>query len=351
MQKNNIELTKKREKDLLEQLEISPNDLDLLNEIAIFYSENIAIGLSPDFQDIRYFEKAYEIEKTIKSTHNLAFYKAYNTRPGEYSLDELIRIQQECLSLNPKSHLPYELYAYLMLEKSNYEEASKYYQLAIKKGATSFHVFHNLGVVYFSLNNFTRSKEYFEHSLKIAKESDISLYNLAIIYISMGEKTKAVYILKDLENLIVHSKNKCCSEVDLLDLSTLYFSLGDYKKSSALALKNKHTFDFIFYKEATFSLYIENPTIYSKRVENFIAENKETIFEIRNNIEGWEDETDNEKKLALEEARKNIKEYQKMTRDFKTASPKPNLPKEIRTAECECLLFGCMTHGNPENDK
>ncbi len=123
MQKKNKELIRKRERHLLEKLESSPSDLDLLNEIAIFYSENISLDFTPDYQEIQYFEKAYKTKKTIKSIHNLAFYKFFEDRPGEAatSFEELISIQQECLTLNPKSHMPYELYACFMLKKYNYD--------------------------------------------------------------------------------------------------------------------------------------------------------------------------------------------------------------------------------------
>ena len=343
---------KQIERHLLEKLESSPSDLDLLNEIAIFYSENIALGFTPDYQDIQYFEKAYKIKKTIKSMHNLAFYTFFEDRSGEAatSFEELVNIQQECLALNPKSHMPYELYAYFMLENSNYEEAGKYYELAIEKGATSFHVFHNLGVVCFFMKNFLKSKEYLKQSLKIVKLADNALYNLAIVYMSMGKKNESICILKDLEKLIDDPKNKCCAEVDYLDLSILYFSLGNYQKSSELALKSEYGFDFISYKEVAFSLYMENTAIYKERREGFITENKKTIFEIRSNIEGWEDETENEKKLSVKEAMENINKYQKMTSDFKNTPPKANFSEYMRTEYCECLLFGCKTHGNPEND-
>ena len=200
------------------------------------------------------------------------------------------------------------------------------------------------------MKNFFKSKEYIEHSLKIDKLSDTARYNLAIVYISMGKKNKAIYILNDLEKLIDGQINKCCAEVDFLDLSILYFSLGNYKKSSEIALRVDYGIDFTIYKEIAFSLYMENTAIYKKRRDDSIAENKKTIFEIKSNIEGWEDETENEKKLAVKEAIENINEYQKMTSDFKNAPPKVDLSECIRTEYCECLLFGCKTHGNSEND-
>lgn len=59
-------------RQLIEKLKDKPNDLDLINRIAIGYLENPS--MLTDNEDLKYFELAYNTKKTIKSSHNLAWY-------------------------------------------------------------------------------------------------------------------------------------------------------------------------------------------------------------------------------------------------------------------------------------
>lgn len=337
-----MEQDKNEERELLEKLKISPDNLDLLNEVAIFYLEHPQ--LSQDCRERDYFEKAYNKEKTIKSTHNLAYYLFFEDWREE---DKATEIQKECIALKPKSALPYELYAFFMLEKDNYKEAIKYYLLALEKGANNHHVIHNLGIAYYHQNDFKKAIEYLEYSIELAKCSDLPLYNLAIAYLSLGSKEKTTTLLK---KLIEDTGDKFCDDIDYLNISTIYFFLGNYKKSSNLSVKCGGNFDFISYKEIAYSLFIADTEVYYKKFNDFIKENENTIIEIKNNTDGWEKETTKEKDISSKDAKNNILKYKKITEEFKENPPKSNLSDHIISTVCKCLLFGCETHGNQHND-
>ena len=59
-------------KKLLEEFKKTPENLDLINQIAIGFFENPS--MLNDNEDLKYFELAYSTKKTIKSAHNLAWY-------------------------------------------------------------------------------------------------------------------------------------------------------------------------------------------------------------------------------------------------------------------------------------
>lgn len=59
-------------KELLQKLEKDPTNLDVINSLAIGYFEND--DQKTDKKDFDYFEKAYNLKKTVKSTHNFAWF-------------------------------------------------------------------------------------------------------------------------------------------------------------------------------------------------------------------------------------------------------------------------------------
>ncbi|WP_298147305.1 hypothetical protein [Flavobacterium sp.] len=57
-------------KELLQKLEKDSNNLDVLNSLAIAYFENY--NQKSNKEDFDYFERAYNLKKTVKSTHNFS---------------------------------------------------------------------------------------------------------------------------------------------------------------------------------------------------------------------------------------------------------------------------------------
>jgi predicted RNA methylase len=57
-------------------------------------------------KDYIFLKKAYDLKKTVKSTHNFSNYLFYQKNNNKKAL----KVQKECIELNPKSHYPYLLY-------------------------------------------------------------------------------------------------------------------------------------------------------------------------------------------------------------------------------------------------
>ncbi|WP_414623590.1 tetratricopeptide repeat protein [Calothrix sp. CCY 0018] len=120
--------TEKDVKQLEQFLAENPTDTNIMNALALGYFENPS--LVQDNEDLKLLERAYQTKKTIKSTHNLAWY--YYMEFGA-TLEEAIKIQQECISMSPKSFYPYFLYGCMLLQNNQYSEAIKYLEIAYSK--------------------------------------------------------------------------------------------------------------------------------------------------------------------------------------------------------------------------
>ena len=81
---------------MIDKFKDNPTDLDLINQIAIGYIENPS--MQTDNDELKFFELAYSLKKTIKTTHNLAWYLYFEW--GEQ--ERAIEIQKEKINKNPK---------------------------------------------------------------------------------------------------------------------------------------------------------------------------------------------------------------------------------------------------------
>lgn len=86
------------------ELEGSPDDTDLMNKIAIGYMEHPCEFI----EDLKLFERAYQIKQTIKTANNLAYQLFYEFET-EANQKRALNLQAECISKKPKSYMPYHL--------------------------------------------------------------------------------------------------------------------------------------------------------------------------------------------------------------------------------------------------
>lgn len=123
--------------ELLLKYKKNSNDLDLINRIAIEFFQNYEKKL--DKEDFDFFKKAYLLKKTVKSTHNFAWFLYFEWseiqwRWGEDgAIEEALKIQKECIELKPKSFYPYYQYGYMLMDQNNDIEAIEYLGIAKKK--------------------------------------------------------------------------------------------------------------------------------------------------------------------------------------------------------------------------
>jgi len=327
-------------KKLIQDFEKNPNNLDLINSLAIGYSENPS--MQTDNEELKYFELAYLIKKTVKSTHNLAWYLYFEDGNEE----KAINIQKECIELSPKSYYPYYLYGYMLLEKNKFDEAISYlekaYQIRERRD-----ILYNIGFCYFQMGNIEKSKECFYKSVSELDIENRSLYGLAICEWKLNnfEQVKIIAdkILKDIE-----TKNN-----DLItgyEIGLLYFLLGDLQQSTKCLIKQGiNGVDLIDWPELSYSLYKTNNELWFETINKRILELKEWYSEIENNHDDWSDYTDEEKEEQLIDIKGEIKVKQEILSKG-IAKPIINLNKSIWEEHCGCLLFDCKRHNNIVND-
>lgn len=334
------EITEIGLKELISKLESKPNDLDLINKVAIGFFENPS--MVNDHEDLKFFEKAYDLKKTVKSTHNLAWQLYFEW--GDET--RAFKVQKECIDLKPKSFYPYYQYGFMLLEKNEIEEAIKFLKIA-KEKSTFREIEHNIGCCYFKLGEFELAKTCFSSSSKNNDIENRSLYNLALTEFELHNIENAQKISDQLFKTI---KPKVHKTIDGHDIGLLYFLLDDLDKTkSCIEIQGIDGIELTEWKVLAYSIYKLDKKLYKNQIQKGIETRMEWIGEIKNNHEDWEDYSEEEKMENLNNYNQEINKIKSTHLDF-DKKPSPNLYDEILTEPCGCLMFDCGRHGNKEND-
>lgn len=317
------------------------DDTNIMNALAIEYLNNPSFV--KDKEDLRLMEKAYATKKTIKSTHNLAWFY-YIECWG--SLEKALAIQQECISMQPQSFYPYFLYGYMLLANNQSHEAIKNLEIAYSK-SKSREITHNLGTAYAKSENFDIAKNYL---VAATNEKDIenrSKYNLAIVKIKLGKKEDAREIVKELEQEI----NKC-DEIDSFEVAYLYYLLNNYERAYACCKNCDWNHYHLFsWQHIPYLIYINDIDTFHKLVANEIDKQENWIKEIKENHQNWDDYSQEEKQEELVELKSEVLRLTNLEKKFALDKPNININDYYLLESCGCLLFGCDEHGNLQDDK
>ena len=333
--------SKEEVKRLEKDLEKNPRDVDIMNALAIGYLSNP--NLLKGKEDLELMEKAYATKKTIKSTHNLAWYY-YIECWG--SLEKALGIQKECISMQPKSFYPYFLYGYMLLANNQSVEAIENLEIAHSKHK-SREIIHNLGTAYAKSGNFNVAKNYL---IEVANDKDIenkSKYNLAIVKIQLGEKEDALKIIKELEKQIEKS-----DDINSFAVAYLYYLLEDYDKACACCkMPDWNIYDLFSWEYVPYLIYKNDLELFRKTVTAEIENKKTWIKENKDNHEYWEDDTEEEKQQELAERGSEITRLNNLETEFALDKPNIDINNEYLLESCGCLLFGCSEHNNLKDDE
>ncbi|MCP4442914.1 MAG: tetratricopeptide repeat protein [Aureispira sp.] len=337
--------------DLLKKFEEHPNDLDLINAIAIGYFENYA--KKKDKEDYDFFEKAYLLEKTVKSTHNFAWFLYFEWSEIEWRWNEdlaipkALSIQKECLELNPKSFYPYYQYGYMLMADGDYKEAIPYLRQAMRI-ENRRDIEHNLACSYFQLGDYDIAKIYFSNAAKRFDLENRSLFNLALTLFKLGQYNQLQEIADDLFEMIERNVHKTVSGYEV---AILYFLIEDYSKATAATLKQGVSGICLFdWPALSFVLAQTDKDLWLEIIQDEITDRKKWLDEIQNNHEDWEDLSTEEKQTRSEEFRVEIASREKA---IQTGMGKPQLDINhyLRIEYCSCLLFDCKRHKNKADDQ
>lgn len=343
-------MSKTELQNLLLELKSEPDNLDILNKLALLYFENY--DLKTDKEDFDFFEKAYNLKKTVKSTNNFAWFLYFEWSEIEWrwkqnnAIEHAIQIQKECIELNPKSYYPYYQYGYMLLDQRKYDEAISFLDKAfsIEKRRD---IIHNIGYCYFQMEEFQKAKDLFSQSATDLDTENKSLYNLAITEWKLNNTEQVIQIANKLYQQIETNVHKTISGYEI---GLLYFLLDDFQKASdCLILQGIDGIDLIDWTDLSYSLYITDNKLWREKIENSIDERKKWCEEIIGNHEDWNDYKEDEKQERLNELSNEIKNRQE-TLTTKLSKPIQDLGKSIWVEHCGCLLFDCKRHGNKKND-
>lgn len=326
-------------KALLSKLESAPNDLDLINDVAMAYYQNPE-WVSDD-EDLKLFERAYNTKKTVKTTNNLAWQLYFEYGDTERSL----QILNECIALNPSSYFPYNQIGYIQLNLKNYEEALKYLKLAEAR-SDSRDIVNNIGVASFYLGNYNEAKNSFLKASNLNDKENISLYNLAVTNLALKDYSQT----EDLLGILVKNiSNEFLDVICSYEIASVYAEMGQYDKATELVIElGLDGIDLSDWPELGYAVYNVNPKLFNETISTLIEQRKEWIIELENDHEDWEDYTSTEKLERIEELREEINVRAGLGSKFEVGKPNTNLT--LFDEHCGCLLFGCKTHGNPKDD-
>ncbi|MEL7243189.1 MAG: hypothetical protein AAGM40_12690 [Cyanobacteria bacterium J06573_2] len=337
------EKLKRLEKALAE----NPTDTNLMNELALEYFFNPKS--LQDNEDIKLLEKAYQTNKTVKSTHNLAwfYYEGYGENS---SIERAMEIQQECISMNPKSYYPYHLYGVLLLINDQNSEAIKYLEIAYLKEKCR-DIANDLGVAYAKSGNFEIAKDYLMAAAKVNDIEYKSKYNLAITKIQLNEKEDALTIAEEFKKLIIDGVDNF-DTIDGFSVAYLYYLLDDQDTAYACCKTcDGHNYDLLSWEFIPYLIYKNDIQLFQKLIVSKIEKKKTWIKENKDNHEYWKDDTEEEKQQELAEYESEITRLRNLEAEFALGKPNIDINDSYFLEYCGCLLFGCPEHNNLEDDE
>lgn len=333
---------------LLKAHEDSPLDLDIINSLAIEYLENEKYrGVANEHFD--FFQKAYSIKKTVKTTHNFARFLYYYWAEWEFdhqqkgTIPKALEIQEECLALKPNSHYPYSQYGCMLLDQNQFEKAITYLLISIEKNAHNL-TYHNLGYCYYHLGDFNNSKINFNLASKKEKNRDLTLYGLALSHYHLNN-TDAVREIGNQLLLDLAPKDGYHPK-DGFIAATVFYLIKDFEKVTECVRKGcitQHGFDLLEKDHLAYSVYKADKLLYQEQVNQGIESRKRNIQECKDNNVNWEEN------LRIKQLLKEIDSRQNFHKQLNTP-PIKDFETYLYSNKFECLLFGCENHENLNND-
>lgn len=328
-------------KDLIDKLKENPKNLDLINRIAIGYFENPS--MLTDNEDLKHFELAYSTKKTIKSSHNLAWYLYFEWGEEKRATE----IQNELIKQKPKSFLPYYLLGFMLLEKEDYKNALENL-LTAKEKSDRRDILHNIGFCYFKLGDLKTSRDYF----KIANtEFDFefrSAFNQAILDFKLQnvESTRKIA-----DRLFQNIEKNSASMIGGYEIGLLYFISGDFVKATESLLKQGiDGVDLTDWKELSYSLYTSDKKKWISQHKKMISERENRIVEINTKPDEWDFDSEQEKNERLSELKNEIENIKGLISKG-ISKPDLDLNENVWIEPCGCPLFDCKRHENQPDDE
>lgn len=333
--------------ELLRKHKDAPNDLDIINLIAIGYFQNYE--KNKDKEDFDFFEKGYNLKKTVKSTHNFAWFLYFEWSEVQWrwkeddAIEKALLIQEECIALSPESFYPYYQFGYMLMVKEEFLEAIQYLKIANSK-TKNRGIDHNLGFCYYKIGEFELAKNYFLKSSIKEDNEQRSLFNLALTEYRLNN-------FDNLNEIISRLQNPKETDDPLLEyeIGQLLFLINEYDKSAKWTIKQDLRIDLLEWKELAYSIYKADKNVFDIELKKGISERQLWIKEINENHKDWNEYTVEEKKEQLQVYESEIKYLENIDIEFQN-KPILDIDELLIIEPVYCLLFDCKLHKNLKND-
>lgn len=360
--------------NLLALAQQNPNDDKLLSQIAFAYLTTPYIKSD----ELTYFKKAYEVNPSIKNTHNYAFWAYY-----EYGEDELaLKLFEELMTKNPSSFYPYMAYAHFLFTPLDYSDNAnidavqhnldleiELYQKAITLFYNSpqnyqnnhlyelAYVYNNLANIYAINQNFIEADKYYNQAIHLFStivndnQTDLDCETLKeCLYFTALNKVRLKILANDMMTakifLELAKHNECASNADI---AHIYALMGDYQACyHEIQYEDIHlSFDWVCY-----AIFKINPIEYKNKVAKEIKEIQICLNEYRANL------ADCQEPPEQEDLKSWITDCETELADLKNKQNTPPTPKLSAKEQClvdlhyfyKCWLFGCERCGNLADD-
>jgi len=334
-----------KKKYLKKQLKRQPNNVNLLNELAI-----TLIELNKYEQAYKYLKKAYHLKKGVKQLNNLAYFYYTECKPtlvnGEYEWEdankEAIDLLEEAIAQNPSSHFPYDLLGEILLYAEKDDKAVDYILKAIKIKPTMNNL-NNMGVYYYQKSNFAEAADYFKKATKYRVNSLTPLLNYGICLAELNRKEEALEVGEKLLEL-----NEELGDVSYQEISYIYYIIKEYQKFEETFTKDDIMFLCVdWYPPYLYGLYELGKMDEMNRFVASVIQKKEKEMQdsLHDEEQDWEE---GEYEEYIEEEKKEIA-FLKTEKNKVLIGIQPGVDYEA-SYEKDCYLFGCMRHENPKSD-
>jgi len=337
---------------MLSRLDKNSEDVNLMNEIALAYFENI--DLKTEAEDYEFFKKAYETKKTIKSIHNYAWFLYFEWSELNYGWHrenpdcvKALEIQKEVLEYVPNTYFPYYQLGFMLLEQNKIEESIPFLITAESKSSRK-DITHNLGYAYFLNKEYQKAYSKFKSIESKYDLENLSLYNLSLCQLQLELRDEVNDSLAKLESTV---ESKIHKAIDGYAIAQLYAINGEYQKCyDCVELQGFDMIEITDWPDISYSIKKINSKVWEGQIDKYLSQKANLISEFENGSEDEDGYSTEEREERIVEIKEEIN-ILKRTKESEVVEPETNLFELLMPDHCGCLLFGCKTHGNIKNDE
>lgn len=169
--------------EINEQIELKPNDIDLISRLGNLYLESGFVNEAKKF-----FEKAYELDsENLENTINMV---KVNFLAGNFDLTEMLLLQAEIS--HPNSFEVFNNLGQVYLVSGQIKKSEEYFRKAEVIDSTNYDVLNSLGFLFQNTGRLELAKEYWYKLIDLYPDDELAFINLGILHGANNEINDAL---------------------------------------------------------------------------------------------------------------------------------------------------------------